>query len=65
MNFVNADSDYFRNSEYALSLDVRNLTCEPDIVLSDYFKVLEDAVNNRLIGSIGKLIHTFCICFCA
>nr|CAH8873322.1 unnamed protein product [Trichobilharzia regenti] len=55
MNFVNADSDYFRNSEYALSLDVRNLTCEPDIVLSDYFKVLEDAVNNRLIGSIAAL----------
>ncbi|CAH8660361.1 unnamed protein product [Heterobilharzia americana] len=55
MNFVNADSDYFRNSEYALSLDVRNLTCEPDIVLSDYFQVLENAVNNRLIGSIAAL----------
>ncbi|CAH8665230.1 unnamed protein product [Schistosoma bovis] len=55
MNFVNADSDYFRNSEYALSLDVRNLTCEPDVVLSDYFKVLENAVNTRLIGSIAAL----------
>ncbi|CAH8649065.1 unnamed protein product [Schistosoma guineensis] len=52
MNFVNADSDYFRNSEYALSMDVRNLTCEPDVVLSDYFKVLENAVDTRLIGSI-------------
>ncbi|CAI2736243.1 unnamed protein product [Schistosoma spindalis] len=55
MNFVNADSDYFRNSEYALSLDVRNLTCEPDVVLSDYFKVLENAVNTHLIGSIAAL----------
>ncbi|KAH8869059.1 Gamma-aminobutyric acid type B receptor subunit 2 [Schistosoma japonicum] len=55
MNFVNADSDYFRNSEYALSLDVRNLTCEPGVVLSDYFKVLENAVNTRLIGSIAAL----------
>ena len=56
VNFVNADSDYFRNSEYALSLDVRNLTCEPDVVLSDYFKVLENAVNTRLIGSIGRIL---------
>ncbi|CAH8582462.1 unnamed protein product [Schistosoma turkestanicum] len=55
MNFVNADSDYFRNSEYALSLDIRNLTCEPDVVLSDYFKVLENAVNTRLIGSIAAI----------
>lgn len=55
IRFVNEDPDYFLNSEYALRLDVRNLSCQPGVVLSEYFKILADATDNHLIGTIAAL----------
>ncbi|TPP60934.1 Guanylate cyclase [Fasciola gigantica] len=55
VSFVNRHPDYFLNTEYALRLDVRNLSCTPGLVLSDYFRILAEANDKRLIGSIAAL----------
>ncbi|CAL8103874.1 unnamed protein product [Calicophoron daubneyi] len=55
VQFINNDPDYFLNTEYALRLDVRNLSCEPGLILNDYFKILAGAADNRLIGSVAAL----------
>lgn len=54
INFVNHNPDYFSNTEYALTLDVRNLTCSQDVVLNDYFDLLTASKNRKIIGVIGK-----------
>ncbi|VDP61669.1 unnamed protein product [Schistosoma mattheei] len=56
INFVNHNPDYFSNTEYALTLDVRNLTCSQDVVLNDYFDLLTASKNRKIIGVIGKLL---------
>ncbi|CAH8651235.1 unnamed protein product [Schistosoma bovis] len=55
INFVNHNPDYFSNTEYALTLDVRNLTCSQDVVLNDYFDLLTASKNRKIIGVIAAL----------
>lgn len=52
INFVNNAEDYFGNSEYALTLEVHNLSCSQDIVINDYFD-LSTTSKAKFIGVIG------------
>ncbi|KAH8865000.1 Insulin receptor-related protein [Schistosoma japonicum] len=55
INFVNNNPDYFSNTEYALTLDVHNLTCSQDVVLNDYFDLLTASKSRKIIGVIAAL----------
>ncbi|CAH8613621.1 unnamed protein product [Heterobilharzia americana] len=55
INFVNNNPDYFSNTEYALTLDIRNLTCSQDVVLNDYFELLTKSESRKIIGVIAAL----------
>ncbi|VDP79141.1 unnamed protein product [Echinostoma caproni] len=52
IDFVNRDSAYFGNTEYSLTMIIRNLTCVQDIVLNDYFDLVMSSAGKRLIGVI-------------
>ncbi|KAF8561462.1 hypothetical protein P879_06924 [Paragonimus westermani] len=52
---VNQAPNYFANTEYALTLDVRNLTCVQDIVVKDYFDLLMSTSESKLVGVIAAL----------
>ncbi|CAH8497665.1 unnamed protein product [Dicrocoelium dendriticum] len=55
VELVNSSPDYFANTEYALTLDVRNLTCVQEIVVDDYFGLQLIASDKKLIGVIAAL----------
>nr|CAH8868908.1 unnamed protein product [Trichobilharzia regenti] len=55
ISFVNNNPDYFSNTEYALTLDVHNLTCSQDVVLNDYFDLVTKSKDQKIIGVIAAL----------
>ncbi|KAG5444253.1 hypothetical protein CSKR_104521 [Clonorchis sinensis] len=55
VDYVNNASDYFANTEYALQLDVRNLTCVKDVVVNDLFDMLFGSSDVKMVGIIAAL----------
>ncbi|KAM3183141.1 hypothetical protein ACTXT7_010936 [Hymenolepis weldensis] len=52
---LNGDEAYLGNSEFAIKLQIRNLTCSQNVVLNDFFNFLTVNPNNE---SILGVVHT-------
>ncbi|KAL5962261.1 Gamma-aminobutyric acid type B receptor subunit 2, partial [Taenia solium] len=49
VDVLNGDEKYFGNSEFAIRLQIRNLTCSQNVVLNDFFNFLTVNPNNESI----------------
>ncbi|VDD74397.1 unnamed protein product [Mesocestoides corti] len=49
VDVLNGDEKYFGNSEFAIRLQVRNLTCSQNVVLNDFFNFLTVNPNNESV----------------
>ena len=55
VDVLNGDEKYFGNSEFAIRLQIRNLTCSQNVVLNDFFNFLTVNPNNEsILGVIRK-----------